>query len=185
MGPGVMTLMTGPACRGGVTLIALLVAALAGGCRDAERDRIRATTQLGYNSSTGTLSLVTADLDRNGRIDTVTFLEDGRILRSERDRDEDGRADFWEFNVPDGTGGLDHTAEDSNRDGKPDKWDYYTDGILRRTEWADSGQDTPSRRWNYAPDGTLESVESEPDGTGGFRVRRTPSGAGLREVPQP
>ncbi len=141
-----------------------------GGCRDAERDRLRATTLRGYNSATGALTMVTADLDRNGRIDTVTFIEDGRVLRSERDRDEDGRLDFWEFNLPDGKGGLEHTAEDSNGDGRPDKWDYYRDGVLRRSEWADGGAEAPTRRWNYAADGTLESVETGPDGKGGFRA---------------
>ena len=76
--------------------LALCVVALASsscsGCRrdDPETARIKATTLPTYDTKTGKLSRLTADLNQNGKIDTWTYMDAAKILRTERDRNEDG-----------------------------------------------------------------------------------------------
>ena len=135
---------------------------------DPEQARFKATTQLTYDEKTGKLSRITADFNKNGVIDTWTFMDGTKIVHSERDRDEDGRVDYWEYNLPDGKGGLEHTEEDTNGDGRPDKWDYYRNGLLYQVEWDTNHDGVRDRRWTYSPQGQLLTMETEPDGRGGY-----------------
>lgn len=135
---------------------------------DAEQERLKATTQLTYDTKTGKLARFTSDLNKNGKVDTWTFMDGTKILHSERDRNEDGAVDYWEYNLPDGKGGLEHTEEDSNGDGRPNKWDFYRNGLLYQVEWDDNFDGVRDRRWTYSPKAELLAIETEPDGRGGY-----------------
>lgn len=84
----------------GVLVCGLLVCAAA--CSNAERDRVKATTQANYDRTTGKLTEITYDKNKNGRIDTWTKMDGSRPVSSEIDTDEDGKIDRWEEYGPDG-----------------------------------------------------------------------------------
>ncbi len=90
-------------------MLALCGAILAHGCADPERERLKHTTRASYDQTTGKLTELTYDANKNGRIDTWTEMDGTRPIRSRIDSDEDGRIDRWEYyddGRPSGQGGL-------------------------------------------------------------------------------
>jgi len=196
-----------------------LVLALAG-CRDPEKERIRATTQASYDPITGKLTRLTADLNKDGKIDAWTYMDGPRALRTELDADQDGKIEKWEYLGDDGKAVV-RVAISREKNGKPDTWMYPgPDGKLTRAEisseqdekkidrweWYENDQivraeedasgdgnvdkwetfrggellsvaldedydGKADRRLNYGPGGRLVSIDSEPDGRGGYRKR--------------
>jgi hypothetical protein len=207
----------------------LCVAALVlSACSDPEKERIKETTKPTYDKTTGKLTELTYDANKNGKIDTWTDMDGTKPLRSRMDRDEDGVLDRWEyyddkgglvkvgfsrkkdgkpdawaFARPDGkvdrievssssdetkidrwehydpsraaangdtTGTLLAAEEDSNHDGKPDKWETYESGALKTAAFDEDFDGKPDRRMTYA-DGRLALIESEPDASGTFQKK--------------
>ena len=74
-------------------LITSLLLLITTGCADPERDRLKATTKASYDKTTGRLTELTYDANRNGRVDTWTDMDGTRPLRSRIHRNEDGRID--------------------------------------------------------------------------------------------
>jgi len=181
-----------------------------------------------YDKSTGHLSRIEFDANKNGKNDTVSYMDGTRIIRIELDLDENGKVERWDFYRPDGkldkvglasrndgvmdsqafytaagelqrieistkrdgrfdrTEFYDHNVlvrgqDDTNGDGKPDKWDEYTPRpnhaagepayAITATSFDDSGSGRPERRFVYGPKGTIARVEIDPDGTGNWRLR--------------
>lgn len=148
---------------------ALLLSVLAFACvPDQERERLKQTTQATYDPSTGRLQRLTYDANKNGRIDTWTYMDGKTILRSEVDRDEDGAVDRWEYHAADGSVERIRTAEDDDGDGKPDRWETYIDGRIAAVAFDENTDGRPDRQLNYTSGGTLTTIESEPDETGKF-----------------
>jgi hypothetical protein len=141
---------------------------VAGCAEDPERARLAQTTQATYDPKTGRLQRLTYDANKNGRIDTWTYMEGTTILRSEIDRDEDGAVDRWEYHAPDGTLDRIRTAEDDDGDGTPDRWETYIDGRIASVAFDENADGRPDRQLNYTSDGTLRTIESEPDRSGKF-----------------
>jgi hypothetical protein len=199
-------------------------------CADPEKDRIKETTRPTYDKTTGKLTQLTYDANKNGKIDTWTDMDGTRPLRSRMDLDEDGKIDRWEyyddkggltkvgfsrrkdgkpdawaFARPDGkvdrievsstsdekkidrwehydpssmtangdtTGTLLSAEEDTNGDGKPDKWETYETGAIKSVAFDENGDGRPDRRLTYDR-GTLVLIESEPDAAGRFTRRVT------------
>ena len=50
-------------------------------------------------------------------------------------------------------GALARAEEDTNGDGKPDKWETYRDGALASVELDTNHDGRPDRRLTYGPDG--------------------------------
>lgn len=71
---------------------------------------------------------------------------------------------------PQGAGTLVRAEEDTNGDGKPDKWEVYENGALVSASFDENGDGKPDRCLTYR-DGVLVSVESNPDGAGAYRAR--------------
>jgi len=206
-----------------------LATALAGtGCSDPDRDRSKETTRPTYDKTTGKLTQLTYDRNKNGVIDTWTDMDGMRPLRSRIDLDEDGKIDRWEYydadgkllkvgfsrknngkpdawaySGPDGTvdrveisstsdehkidrwehydssraapngdgtGPLVSAEEDTNRDGKPDKWETYENGAIKTVAFDENGSGKPGRRLTYEK-GQLVLIESEPDPSGKYTKR--------------
>src|ERR687890_1354623 len=72
-------------------------AAVVSACADPEAARIRETTRPTYDKTTGKLTQLTYDANKNGKIDTWTDMDGTRPLRSRIDLDEDGTLDRWEY----------------------------------------------------------------------------------------
>jgi len=206
----------------GLRLAALtVVAASALACADPEQARIKATSIPTYDPATGKLTRLTADLNKDGRIDTYTYMDGTRVLRSEIDADQDGRIEKWEFHGPDGrvarvavsrekNGKADawiypgadgkiaraemsseqdetkidrwewyeaeqvvRAEEDASGDGRVDKWETYRAGALASVMLDEDYDGAPDRRLVYGEAGRLLTIESEPDGHGGFRKKIT------------
>lgn len=217
------------------------MAALAAACSQptADQARVKATTQASYDLTTGKLSEITYDKNKNGRIDTWTKMNGSIPVSSRMDTNEDGKLDRWETYGPDGkltqvdwerppvpgpanpnpnytgkpnatayvnadgvverieyyetsdvTGQKDITRrefynaakqltraeEDSDGDGLMDRFETYTNAILSSVEFDEKKpyDGKPDRRMNYSPDGVLVSIETMPDGKGGYLKKVTP-----------
>ena len=66
--------------------------------------------------------------------------------------------------------------EDTDLDGRIDKWERYERGVLARVELDLVGKGYPSQRLVYRGDGNLDRIETDPEGDGTFVP--LPSGRG-------
>lgn len=134
------------------------------------------------------------DLDEDGKIDRWEYYDaSGALVKVGFSRKHDGKVDAWAFSGPDGTvarveistagdertidrrefyehGTLVRVEEDSNGDGRVDKWETYKDGALTTAAVDENADGVADRRLTYAG-GTLVLIESAPDGSGRFTKR--------------
>jgi hypothetical protein len=151
-----------------------LCAALAfSACSNPEKDRIRETTRPTYDKTSGKLTELTFDRNRDGVIDTWTDMDGARPLRSRVDLDEDGKIDRWEYY--DAAGKLVKVGFSRAKDGKPDAWAYSgSDGRVDRVEISSSSDEKKIDRWEHYDasrpaengDATGALVRAEEDTTG-------------------
>lgn len=201
-----------------LVLGALVVSAVA--CSDPETERLKTTTQATYDPKTGKLTRLTADLNKDGKIDAWTYMDGTKVIRTELDADQDGKIEKWEYHGEDGKtvvrvaisrenngkpdtwmyAGPDgklsraeisseqdekkidrwewyeneqvvRAEEDASGDGKVDKWETFANGAVTSVALDENYDGTPDRRLKYGPGGRLLTIESEPDGRGGFRKK--------------
>src|SRR6266699_100251 len=100
-----------------------------------------------YSPKTGRLQRLEEDLNKNGKIDTWTYMDGTKIDRIEMDRDEDGKIDRWEHYVDNK---LFKVGTSSRGDGVEDEWAFQgPQGYLERVE-ADTDLDGKVVKWeNY------------------------------------
>lgn len=67
-------------------------------------------------------------------------------------------------------GALQRTEEDTDHDGRIDKWEYYEGNVITRVEFDLAGHGYPDRRLVYGPDGSVVRTEIDPRGTGKFET---------------
>ena len=123
-----------------------------------------------YDPGTGALKKLEVDTNKNGRIDSYTYMDGTRIDRIEIDRDEDGKIDRWEHYKE---GKLESVGSSSRGDGVEDEWAYQRpDGTLMRVE-SDTDRDGKIDKWqDFDPPPTpgglpvLRSVGTDPGHTG-------------------
>jgi hypothetical protein len=149
------------------------------------------------------LRRIELDLDSDGAIDRWDFYNaDGTLEKVGLSQRDDGRMDAEAFYAPDGAlrmmrvstrrdGTFDRveyyekdvlvrSEEDTNGDGRPDKWDTYRPEpnvppsvppyAITSTAFDETGRGTPSRRLVFGPDGRVERIEVDRDGDGHFTV---------------
>ena len=71
---------------------------------------------------------------------------------------------------PGNAGALVRAEEDTNADGKPDKWETYENGAIRTAAFDENGDGKPDRRLTYSA-GRLVLIESAPGETGRYAQR--------------
>jgi hypothetical protein len=105
---------------------------------------------------------------------------DGRVARIEASSaGDESRIDRWEqFDTsmppgPDGTGPLLSVEEDTNHDGRRDKWERYENGVVKTAEFDENHDGTPDRRLTYR-DAALILIESAPDPSGAYTQKLEP-----------
>jgi hypothetical protein len=112
----------------------------------------------------------------DGVMDAQAFYSSaGKLERLELATARDGRFNRTEFYE---AGLLVRSAEDTDGDGRPDKWDTYRpypDALPGEPEYAitsvafdDHRRGTPDRRFVFSPNGSVARVEIDPDGDGQF-----------------
>jgi hypothetical protein len=113
---------------------------------------------------------------RNGALDAMAFYnEAGDVVRIEISTRGDATFNRVEFYQ---SGSLARVEEDTNADGRIDKWETYavdpraTPGLrgpILTAAFDDAFRGTPTRRFVYRPDGSgVLRVEVDPDGDGTF-----------------
>lgn len=141
-----------------------------------------------------------ADTDADGRIDRWEYFEQAALTMIGTSSRGDGIEDTWTFPVPTAGGetlivtsrnrdrAFDHrefyrgdvlvrTEDDTNRDGRIDKWQRYEGAVLREAAFDTSFTHArPDRRVQYDEKGRFVLVEEDPDGDGRF-VRVSDSAA--------
>ena len=134
---------------------------------------------------------VEIDQDQDGKVERWEHYGDHhQLVRVGFSRTNDGKENAWSYAGPDGkvtrvefAGGPDlrlvtrvehyqseaivRSEEDTNRDGRMDKWETYENGRLAALAFDSTHRGTPDRRLTYRGDGTV-AVEEDPDGDGRF-----------------
>jgi len=141
------------------------------------------------------------DLDENGKVDRWDFYREDRTLEKVGlSRLNDGVMDAQAFYTADGqlqridvstkrdgrfnriefyeAGALVRSEEDSDGDGRPDKWDTYRPNpshaagepayAIESSSFDDERRGKPGRRFVYGNNGHVARVEVDPDGDGRF-----------------
>lgn len=125
----------------------------------------------------GTLARVGFSRRNDGRADAWACPgPDGRLslieISSTYDPSAIDRREYYDPDAPSpaGQGALVRAEEDSNGDGRMDKWETYEGGAIRSVAFDETGNGIPDRRLVFS--GTvLSSIESEPDASGRFTRR--------------
>ena len=151
----------------------------AAACSDPDAERIKKTTIPTYDKTTGKLTELTYDRDKNGRIDTWTDMDGTRPLRTRIDLDEDGKIDRWEYY--DDKGALLRVGFSRKQDGKVDAWAYSApDGTLGRVEISSTGDEKKIDRREFYDAGGLVRAEEDADGNGRVDRWETYENGGLK-----
>ncbi len=139
-----------------------------------------------YYDDKGKLSKVGFSRRADGTPDAWAYsTPDGRIDRIEVSsaRDE-RRIDRWEFYegfaphlIAEGgaVGPLLRVEEDTNGDGRPDKWEQYAGGVLSTAEFDENHDGRRDRRLTYRG-ADLVLIESAPDASGAYTRKVEPKG---------
>jgi hypothetical protein len=160
-----------------------------------------AAIQAVYDPATGRLQQLRLDSDKNGMVDTVSYMDGTTLIRIEVDKDEDGRVERWEhygperrlekvgfsrandgkedawsFNGPDGS--VVRVEISTERDGRVTRTEHYQNGVLTDAEEDDDRDGRPDR-WEHYDDGRLSSVafDTTHRGTADRRIVYGPDGA--------
>lgn len=141
---------------------------------------------------------IEVDLDENGKTDRWDFYgQDGRLEKVGLSRENDGVMDALAYYSADKVltrmeistgrngrfdrvesyeaGVLARSSDDTNGDGRADKWDEYrpvddasVGYTVVSTAVDESGSGKPERRFVFGSTGSIERVEVDPDGDGAF-----------------
>jgi hypothetical protein len=149
-------------------------------CGDSTSPQLDSGIQPVYDPATGRLQQLRLDSDKNGTVETVSYMDGTRLIRIEVDKDEDGRVERWEyygperqlekvgfsrandgkedawsFNGPDGS--VVRVDISTERDGRVTRTEHYQNGVLTRAEDDDDRDGRPDR-WETYDGGRLSSV---------------------------
>ncbi len=126
-------------------------------------------TKVGFSREAGDKPDAWAYSTTAGRIERVEVSSTG----------DEARINRWEFYdvaapaSPDGPGPLARVEEDTNRDGRPDKWEHYGNGVVQKAEFDVTGDGRPDRRLTYR-DAELVLIETAPDSSGRYTKALAP-----------
>lgn len=170
-----------------------VIAIAVGAISCASQESPKAVTP-GYDVFTGRLIQLSADQDRDGRVDQWTYLDGTRPLRGEKDADGDGRIDRWEYFGSQGelvlvgtssrNDGIEDTwtwvapingegrvDESTTRDRRIDRHQYFVNNVLVRVE-LDTNGDGKTDRWERYEGGTLREAQFDTTFAGAGPDRR-------------
>lgn len=137
------------------------------------------------------------DLDEDGRMDRWEYYDQaGKLAKVGLSRKDRGAPDTWAY--PDARGSIERVEvsssgdekkidrwetyaanllakadEDTNGDGRPDKREEYANGALKTVTFDENYDGTPDRRLTYDLSGSVVLIETEADGSNGFK-KQTP-----------
>jgi len=142
-----------------LALAAFLSICLAAACSNPEKEREKLGIKPTYDKTTGKLTQLTYDSNRNGTVDTWTDMDGARPVRTRIDRNEDGKIDRWEYY--DANAQLVKVGFSRRDDGKPDAWAYGTGDKLERVDVSSVADETKVDRWERYENGALVSAAED------------------------
>lgn len=116
-----------------------------------------------YDQATGRLTELRYDANRDGRSDTVSYMNGPRVVRIEIDQDEDGIVDRWEHY--DGDGRLVRVGFSRTGDGHENAWSY-ADSAGRVTRIEMAAADGRVSRTEHYEAATMVAAEEDSDRDG-------------------
>jgi hypothetical protein len=135
-------------------LLALSACSPKAGDAETKQNAVKPT----YSPTTGVLEKLEYDSNKNGKIDSVAYMQGTKILRLEIDKDEDGTIERWEYYKPDQT--LEKVGMSRSNNGKVDTWAYQgADGEVDRIEMATGTGETPNRTEYYVKGAKVRAEE--------------------------
>jgi hypothetical protein len=143
-----------------------------------DRDEDGTIDRWEYYDTAGQVAKVGYSRLNNGRPDAWAFADsNGKVARVEiSSTSDEHKIDRWEHYdtaatpSPDGTGVLRRAEEDTDGDGRVDKWEIYEAGVIGTAAFDENGDGRPDRRLTYRGS-ALVLIESEPDASGTFTRR--------------
>lgn len=141
---------------------------------ELDLDENGGTERWDFYTADGELEKVGLSRENDGVMDALAFYGSaGDLVRMEISSARDGVFDRVEHYEG---GTLVRSTEDTNRDGRPDKWDDYaaaggeggTPYTVTSTALDESGSGRAERRFVFGAGGAIERVEVDPDGDGIF-----------------
>jgi hypothetical protein len=132
-----------------------------------------------YYDDKGGLTKVGFSRGNTGKADAWAYARaDGKVDRIEiSSTSDEKKIDRWEHYDPSapgvgpqGAGALIAAEEDTNGDGKIDKWETYEHGALLTAAFDEDHDGKPDRRMTYRH-GALVLIESAPDASGHYTKR--------------
>ncbi|MBN8615994.1 MAG: hypothetical protein J0L92_35715, partial [Deltaproteobacteria bacterium] len=120
------------------------------------------------------------DFDFDGRLDQISYFENGEIVRSELDTNFDNRIDTWlwcQSNL------LERSERDRRHNGRPDTWEFFQAGLITEARYDENNDGEPDR-WEMFTTGRLSQVRRENPNGGDPLVEDIPSDSagGTQEV---
>jgi hypothetical protein len=147
-----------------VRTCAVIVAVLVAACSNPGQRR-QAGIQPTYDGSTGKLTELAYDSNKNGRADMWTDMDGPHPIRTRIDANEDGKIEKWEDY--DRQGKLMKVAFSRKDNGKPDAWAFSgADGQVERIEISSTGNEKRIDRWEHYDATGLVSAEEDTNGDG-------------------
>ena len=133
-----------------------------------------------YDKSTGKLQLLKYDSNKNGVVDTWSYMDGARVVRIEIDKDEDGKIDRWEHYGRDQK--IEKVGFSRSNDGKEDAWFYYgPDGAVDHID-VSTRRDGKVNRTEHYKNNVLVTAEEDSDGDGQIDKWETYDGDRLASV---
>ncbi|MEM7448705.1 MAG: hypothetical protein AAF355_10730 [Myxococcota bacterium] len=105
----------------------------------------------------GQLARKELDTNFDSVIDTWLWCSSGRVSRAERDRDYNGRPDVWEQYQE---GIISEVRYDNDNDGKPERWEIFSGGRLVEMHYDTNADQRPDRRDAVSGDSPLARDEA-------------------------
>jgi len=159
-------------------LLLLAVVSLSA-CSNTEKERQKLGINPTYDKTTGKLTELTYDSNKNGRVDTWTAMDGARPVSTRIDRNEDGKLDRWEYYNTQGQ--LAKVGFSRKDDGTPDAWAYSgADGTVERIEISSVADETKLDRWERYDGAGLVSGEEDTNADGILDKWETFQGGALK-----
>jgi hypothetical protein len=123
-----------------------------------------ATVEATYDRLTGKLSQLTVNANPDGKPNVYSYMDGGRFIRIEIDKDENGTIDRWEYY--DAGQKLQKVGISRSNDGIADAWLYQgPSGILQKVE-VSTRRDGSIDRTEFYVKGELARAEEDSDADG-------------------
>jgi hypothetical protein len=141
-----------------------------------DRDEDGKVERWEFYDDTGALTKVGFSRNGDGEADAWAFAgPDKTVQKIEISSTHDEhRIDRWEYYDAsgvgsDGQGGLIRAEQDTDGDGKPDRWETYDRGALQTVAFDENRDGMADRRLTYRG-AALALIESQPDASGRFTI---------------